>query len=467
MISKRKIRLIITDIRFWILVFFILRLIGITNAPLEMGHNWRQALTNMVARNFLEGDSNILYPHIDMAGNKTGIIGSEFPFFNYLIYLVSSVFGSTHWYGRLINLIVSSIGTYYFYLLIKKITTKEVAFNATLVFLSSLWFVFSRKIMPDTFSVALVIIGLYYAYQYIINGALVNLGLYFLFSTLGMLCKIPALSLISVIGLVVMAKEVSLSRKCWLFSLTGISVMVVSFWYFYWVPYLLETFHYQLYFTKGLKEGLLEILPLFGGFLEKFYFSALCSYLAFIFFIIGVFYLIKSKNTYLKMGIALITILFFVFILKTGAVFPLHSYYIIPFVPVMAFISGYGLSKFPAKYVYIPLILISLEGIANQQHDFFIKETEKYLLTLEEITQTSIPKNKLIVINGGNSPQEIYFSHRKGWTLESDSITPKKLIELKQLGASYLIIDKQKKGFPILNFPIIFSNTHFDISILQ
>ena len=55
-----------TDIRFWILLFFFLRLYGITNAPLEISHNWRQSLTNMIARNFLEIDNNILYPRMTL-----------------------------------------------------------------------------------------------------------------------------------------------------------------------------------------------------------------------------------------------------------------------------------------------------------------------------------------------------------------------------------------------------------------
>lgn len=85
MLNKNQLKVIVTDFRFWILLFFLIRLIGITNPPLEIGHNWRQSLTNMIARNFLEVDANILYPRIDMAGENTGIIGSEFPFFNYLI----------------------------------------------------------------------------------------------------------------------------------------------------------------------------------------------------------------------------------------------------------------------------------------------------------------------------------------------------------------------------------------------
>ena len=135
-----KLKNIIADIRFWIIIFFIIRLIGITNPPLEVSHNWRQTTVTMVARNFLELDNTIFYPRIDFAGEKTGITGMEFPVFNYIIYIVSKVFGYTHWYGRLINLIFSSFGLWFFYKVIKKYFKLEIAFNATIVLLFSLWF---------------------------------------------------------------------------------------------------------------------------------------------------------------------------------------------------------------------------------------------------------------------------------------------------------------------------------------
>jgi hypothetical protein len=40
------------DIRTWIVLFFLIRMIGITSAPIEIGHSWRQCLTAMIARNF-------------------------------------------------------------------------------------------------------------------------------------------------------------------------------------------------------------------------------------------------------------------------------------------------------------------------------------------------------------------------------------------------------------------------------
>src|SRR5688572_20790329 len=93
------------DIRFWIVFFFILRLYGITFPPLEVGHNWRQTDGLMIARNFYEIDSNFFLPRVDLAGEKTGIVGSEFPVLNYLIYIAYNIFGYEHWYGRLIVLI--------------------------------------------------------------------------------------------------------------------------------------------------------------------------------------------------------------------------------------------------------------------------------------------------------------------------------------------------------------------------
>jgi hypothetical protein len=109
----------IADIRFWIVLFFVLRLYGITDPPLESAHHWRQVTGDMVARNFYEIDNNILFPRLDTAGEKTGITGTEFPTLNYLMYLFSLIFGFYDWFGRLIVLTVSSFGILYFYKLLK------------------------------------------------------------------------------------------------------------------------------------------------------------------------------------------------------------------------------------------------------------------------------------------------------------------------------------------------------------
>lgn len=441
MINRALLNRLFTDIRFWILLFFVIRMVGITNAPLEVAHNWRQSLTNMVARNFLDTEANIFYPRIDMAGEKTGIIGTEFPLFNYLIYLVSSVFGYTHWYGRLINLIISSFGTYAFFLLVKKLFNDRVAFFSTLVFLASIWFSFSRKIMPDTFSVSLMLIGLLFSLLYLEKGGWLNLSLFIVFTALGMLCKIPALSLLPVVGILLLNKNYQRKNRIYIFITAGIALAVTFLWYFYWVPSLVETYRYQLYFPKGLVEGISEIMQYSFRFFEKFFFSSLNSFIGFACFIAGIYYFYRNEGLLAKMGFLAITIVFLLFAVKTGAVFPLHNYYIIPFTPVMALLAGYALSKLKAKMAVVVVILIGIEGIANQNQDFFIKDSQRYKLDLERVADGFIPKDKLIIINGGASPQLIYFANRKGWTLDA-MVNENQVDSLKRMGASYLVIDK-------------------------
>ncbi|HPS84986.1 MAG TPA: glycosyltransferase family 39 protein, partial [Bacteroidales bacterium] len=182
-----------SKIEFWIFIFFLIRLIGITNPPLEISHNWRQVTGLMVARNFSEVDPDILHPRIDDFNGASDIIAMEFPSLNYIHFLFSELFGYSHWYGRLINLIVSSFGLLFFYKLIKLSGISErIAFFATIALSASIWFSFSRKMMPDTYCISLMFIGLYYGLRFLHNQKYIHLILFAVFSSLALLSKIPA-----------------------------------------------------------------------------------------------------------------------------------------------------------------------------------------------------------------------------------------------------------------------------------
>lgn len=70
---------------------------------------------------------------------------------------------------------VTTIGVYYFYKLIKNLFNERLAFFSAFILCISVWFGFGRKMMPDTFSVALVIIGIYYGYRYLAEAKPVSL----------------------------------------------------------------------------------------------------------------------------------------------------------------------------------------------------------------------------------------------------------------------------------------------------
>ena len=443
-----------------ILVAGVLRFWGITHPPLEINHSWRQSLTNMIARNFVQDGYNFFYPTIDMAGDLSGVIGSEMPIFNSLIYVLSLLFGYEHWYGRLINLLVSSVGLWYFFKLIRLFFNKQLALYALVFLTTSIWFTFSRKIMPDTFSIALMIIAWYQGVLYLNTGRLLRVTLFFILGLLAVGSKLPAIGWYSLIVALFFSSH-PVKRKWTLGILASVAGGVAFIWYFAWVPYLVETYQYQLFFPKPFVEGLNEISNYLPELAERFYFSAFYSYTAALTTIIGtILWFKQSTKKWFFVSLALIFI-YSIFIIKTGAVFPTHNYYIIPLVPFMAFLAAFALAKIQRKWAGVILTVFVVESIANQQHDFFIKDNQRYKLELERIAEKNISESALIIINGGDSPQQIYFTNRKGWTVPSEKITVELVDSLTARGAKKLIINKHESLLPELKYDKEFENEHF------
>jgi hypothetical protein len=437
---------IANDIRFWIAFFFVIRLIGITNPPLEVGHNWRQTTVTMVARNFQEVDNNILYPRIDFAGEKTGITGMEFPVLNYLIYGASEIFGYAHWYGRLINLIVSSFGLWFFFRLLSIFFKAPIAFYSTLILSVSIWFQFSRKIMPDTFAMSLIMAGMYYGVKFLKDDETkknwTSLLLYFILIMFGVLAKLPTGYLLVVFIVLFFDKKILLQRKIILSLITTLALIPSVLWYFYWVPFLVDTYGFWHFFMgKSMRTGFAEILNHAQATFQKFYDTAL-KFIGFALFIWGFVQALISRDKKLLWTFFATFFLFSIIIFKAGYTFPHHNYYIIPFVPVMALIAGYGLTAIASqRWRLVIIIAIAIEGIANQQHDFFLKDKQKKLLSLEADLASISQPGDLIAINSGDFPTPMYFAHRKGWILKNEDLSNETYLEdLKRKGLKFIVV---------------------------
>lgn len=178
---------------------------------------------------------------------------------------------------------------------------------------------------------------------------------------------------------------------------------------------------------------------------------AFSSFIAFATFLGGVFYVVRDREK-LKIplfALGIVSVVFVLFIIKTGLVFPLHSYYVVPFVPVMALVAAYFFTCIKSRYAYVILALITIESVANQLDDMLLKESEMYKLSLEEIVDKYVPKENLIIVNGTPSPQLMYFAHRKGWTEDSEVIREGNYVNEKvQKGAKYLLWDLVKGDLP-------------------
>jgi hypothetical protein len=454
-------------IEFWILFFLLIRFIGITNPPLEIGHNWRQVTGLMVSRNFLEVDANILYPRVDDNNGQTGIIGMEFPSMNYIYFLTSKMFGHAHWYGRMINLIISSLGLLFFYKIVCLVGFRErIAFLATILLTTSIWFTFSRKMMPDTYCISLIFIGLYYGIKYLNDRKIYQLVIYTIICSLAVLSKIPAGIYFVLLIPFLFNKKYTLKSKISLSIGTFLALFLTYIWYFEWNTKLSIDHGNWYNLGKPIEFGFYEIINNIGKTLKNFYFYSFSSYIIFFIFSIGLLALFIQKERKLLIAFFLLFAVFLVYMFKSGFFFFHHNYYIIPFVPMMSLVAGYALSLIKKKWLLLTLLIVGVtESIGNHQHDFFIKDSEKYKMTLEPIMDKISQKDDLILINGNENPQMIYLSHRKGWNCNDDQLFDSTFVKnVAAKNCKYLVINKHNNiNFQKLNLPFkqIFENSDF------
>lgn len=428
-----------------ILLFFVIRLYGIWFPPLETWHSWRQTLTNMMARNMNEGNFSLLYPVVDMGGERTGIIGSEFPLYQSIIAIFNHLFGYEHWYGRLISLIVASIATWCFYKIVERFFSTRIAWYGTIIFLSSLWFAFSRKSMPDTFAVSLVLIGIYWIIRFVDENKIWKLIIGIILLSLGGLCKIPAVYLFALYIPFALNKTILFKTKIHVGIGLIIACLIIGLWYFYWVPYLVNHYHFQLFFPKGIIEGFRETQAYWSNFFLQFYFGALRSYIVWIALFSGLVYLFYKSNRRIAIGFFVLTVVFVLFAIKTGTVFPTHNYYVLPFSPVLATLAAIGLQRFKPKISIVLVIIIAIEGIGNQLSDFRFKDEFKYKLDLARQVDLIVPKGEKIIVASGANPEGMYWCHRKGWSIEREQFSDINFMNtiFKQKGR-YIVTDKNE-----------------------
>ncbi|MBL7963519.1 MAG: glycosyltransferase family 39 protein [Flavobacteriales bacterium] len=456
------------NVRLWVGLFFAIRLVGIMQPPVEMAHSWRQTFTCMVARNLVEVDFDLLHPRTDMAGDRPDVVASEFPFLNALIAMAIKTFGFAHWYGRLIVLLISSIGVLAFHAIVQRRYGERVALLSALVLLASSWFMYGRKIMPDAFSISLVIMGLYFADRVVAGGNRWLLLPGMLLVALGGLCKMPAIVLGALWPL--FAWEAGLRSRAGrsLLMASVLAVLPVAWWYFLWQPHLLETFGNQLYFPFAFRDGIRTLLDLWPLVLEKFYFSALRSFVALVFCLWGIRILAGRSPRELSIVLAAVMLPFLYFMVRTGDVFPRHDYYVLPVVPLMALVAGVGLAGLSRAWLRTALVvLICAEGLLNQVHDLRWNTTNAYLLQAGALADRFSGPHDLVACNGDLDPRLIYYLHRKGWSLTNEELQRKETLEMLRSRGCRAIIVNLRHGAVDLPARLLYQDEHYRVYLPQ
>jgi hypothetical protein len=467
-LNSRIIKQVGGDVRFWLALLFVLRLYNITQPPVEKMHSWRQITGVMVARNYLEECNNFFFPRRDWNDGGTGIIGMEFPVLNYLHYLTAELFGYQHWYGRLINLMVTTAGLWFFFRLVRDVTGRRPALFATILLACSLWFVFARKIMPDTFSLSITLIGLYYGCQYLWYGGARNALAYGLIGALGVLCKIPALVLLAGPAPLILKASLPLQRRLVYTGLSlGVAAIVAS-WYFGWNMYLSATYQTTYNSGVGLLEGFHDILTHPRKVANSFYFDAM-KFSGFALFLGSVGWAMRRRRTELLWPLGATALLMIGFMGKSGFMFYHHNYYVLTFVPIMALFAGWGAAQVSSRWLGVVVVFVVVaENIINLQHDFHRRPDQDYLLKLETWANQFSQRGDLIAVNGAQNPQQMYFAHREGWVPDDRTIVRKSYLQtIAAEGCQYALINKrrlsqqQQEHMQALPYPVVFDNSYY------
>lgn len=451
------------DIRFWIALTTLVRLVGITSPPLETAHSWRQAFTNMVARNMAEDGIDLLHPRTDLAGERPDPVASEFPGFNALIALMYRAFGPAHWYGRLLALIASALGAWAFHALVRNRYGERVAFLAAFVLVWSSWFVYGRKSMPDVFSAALVLMALWAADRAARAGAK-WLMLALPLAALGGMCKIPAIVLLAPWLLFCIEPGVPRGRRLLLGAALTLAVAPVAWWYFVWQPHLLAAYGNPLYFPYPIAEGFKQLFAHGFKLGERFWFSALLSHLAFAAALAGAWMAYRRRDArtlLVSLGVAMP---FTLIMAKAGDVFALHAYYIIPLVPLMALLAGIGLERVrPGWLTATVLIVIVAEGAGMRWSDLVGGRERAYLLDAAPLADRFTRPDELVATTSGLDPRQMYYLNRAGWGLTPiRAQDPVVLDSLAALGLRAVFVDRLHAEAAV-PWPVLHEDAHWRV----
>lgn len=399
---------------------------------------------------------------VNETNGGSGVIGMEFPLLYYLQGKLSLLFGFHPGIGRLLNVLISTIGLGYFYALLVRFTSKKEAFYATLLLGVSCYFMYSRKVMPDTAALAVYIIGTYYFFEALRYGKWKDIlpalgGL-----SLGILLKISVLPLVAV-GVFAYVYFRNKPKKAWVLLLPWIAVVPALVWYFVWNPYLAANYG-NWYNTGGsLLDGACAFVNEPVALIKHLMFHPFFSYLAFGVLLVGVWKVIRLEvDMAVRVALPFFLLLFLAYALKSGEIFLTHEYYILPAVPVLAIVGAFALFQLRKLAAWV-MLLISVEALANQAHDFRYNTGEAYKEELASLANQFIPRSALVAINGNSNPLELYLLNRKGWNLSNEAIADLGLLQqIKHKGCRYVVLNRHSSS-PEFEGICVFQNQHYAI----
>lgn len=430
-----------------LILTFSLRLYKL-NAPIADWHSWRQTDTAAVARNFVKDNFNILFPQSDSLTplNEYGLLNpnryfiNEFPLYNAIVAVLYKMFGVNPALARLVSVFFATLGTFFLYLLARKLFSIKIALLATFFYAANPYNVYyGRVVMPDPMYIAFSITALYFFVNWVESKKFKAAIISAVFFSLAILAKPYALFLFIPILywlIVNWGKFVWKNKQLVLFFIISLA------------PFLLWRIH-----VFNHPEGTFATTWLYnagnirftGAFFRWLIFERLIRVIfssgAFVLLVLGFVKSTTSKNG-LFIFAWLMSVVLYMTVFAKGNV--THDYYQLPLLPAGSILVSLGFfqllalaknnfSKLVTTVLAISLVLISfafgwyeVKGFFNINHPEIIEAGRRADMLL--------PKNAIVIAPYDNDPTFLYQTNRHGY-----SNMPASLKKAIAEGVEYLV----------------------------
>lgn len=428
-------------------------------------HLWRQSQTAINIQNFYRHDFNIMNPRTNsLNGDGNNIKRFEFPIMQWLVAAAHKVFGESIVVTRISMFLIGIWGVLGVYFLLKWLwDDKIVALLGAWAFnFSPIFYFYTMNPLPDLFALCSTIWAMAFFFRYIKTAQ--KSAILLSASLLGMatLAKLPFVIFGSMVGIYVLQQWFKNGFKALK------ETIFLSFFYiflllpaFFWYKWVIPTWG-----DNGVLMGIFSNQVPLSITLEIFQFHAfeflpklLLNYAAVPFFFVSAFFTFKNKtfsrrNWAILAATGLSVIVYFLF--EYNMIGLIHTYYMLPFLPPLCIVVGYGIKQLWRIHVLTRaatvLLLAAMPILATQAADHYwsLEETgwNPDIIKNKDELRKAAPKNAVCLIISANDPSNHAFSYQidKQGHIFLENNFPIEWTEdiIKRFGVRYMYSDSKK-----------------------
>ena len=427
------------------------------NQPFIDNWSWRQSDVAALARNYFTGGFHFAQPQIDWAGDQPGYVGTEFPVLPFVAALCYKLFGVHEWIGRIESLILFAGSLPFFFLLARKLFGEAAAVWALFFYaFAPIGIMASRSFMPDTPSLALSIIGLYFFQAWLENRKSNSLIASAICISLSILIK--ATSIITAVPLVCLALQhfrmpplrlgATFQRpRLWVFP--AIALIPSAIWY--WHAYQISLQFYPHHFFGA---GGIQIMSFAWDLkIAKLLVTSTLTPLLFVLGLVGLAITVSNPRCRAFHWWLAAMILFMIVVGYGNR----HQWYQLPLIPIFAAFGGAACAFFAGKIAdrslkislstLILIVFLIWSGLYARE---FYRPSGAPLRDAGLQIKATAPSDALVIASDNGDPTLLYYAEHKGWHfMEKDGIydgEPRDSVQaiadleqLKKRGARYVV----------------------------